>query len=106
MFDTFATPWTIAYEAPLAMQFLRQEYLSGLPFPSPGNLPNPGIKPGAPALAGVFFTTEPPEKPRPRVGPKLLLSLYTSPHYLPGSIIASSVVSLLPARCTLHIFYI
>ena len=57
MFDTFAMPWIIAYEAPLAMQFPRQEYLSGLPFPSPEDLPNPGIKPGSPALAGGFFTT-------------------------------------------------
>ena len=42
----FAIPWTIAYQAPLSMRFSRQEYWSGLPFPSPGDLPNPGIKPG------------------------------------------------------------
>ena len=40
----FATPWTVAYQAPLSMGFSRQEYWSGLPFPSPGDLPNPGIK--------------------------------------------------------------
>ena len=46
----FATPWTVAYQASQTMGFSRQEYWSGLPFPSPGNLPNPGIKPGSPAL--------------------------------------------------------
>ena len=44
----FATPWTVAHQAPLSMGFSRQEYWSGLPFPSPGNLPNPGIKLGLP----------------------------------------------------------
>ena len=46
----FATPWTVSYQVPLSMGFSRQEYWSGLPFPSPGNLPNPGIKPLSPAL--------------------------------------------------------
>ena len=46
------TPWTVAHQAPLSMEFSRQEYWSGLPFPSPGNLPDPGIKPGSPALLG------------------------------------------------------
>ena len=49
----------VAHQAPLSMGFLRQEYWSGLPFPSPGYLPNPGIEPVSPALAGRFFTTEP-----------------------------------------------
>ena len=49
----FLTPWTAAYQAPLCMGFSRQEYWSGLPFTSPGNLPNPGIKPGSPA----FYTS-------------------------------------------------
>ena len=51
------TPTTAAGQAPLAMGFSRQEYWSGLPFPSLGNLPNPGIEPASPALAGGFFTT-------------------------------------------------
>ena len=59
----FATPWTVACQAPLSMEFSRQKYWSGLPFPSPGDLPNPGIKPVSPALAGRFFTAEPPGKP-------------------------------------------
>ena len=61
---TLATPWTIACQAPLSMGFSRQEYWSGLPFPSPGDLPNPGIEPMVPALAGRFFTDQaiPPYK--------------------------------------------
>ena len=58
----FATPWTVACQAPLSMEFCRQEYWSGLPFTSPGDLPDSGIKPKSPALAGRFFTTEPPGK--------------------------------------------
>ena len=46
----FATPWTVAHQAPPSMEFSREEYCSGLPFPSPGDLPNPGIEPGSPAL--------------------------------------------------------
>ena len=51
----FATPWTVAYQAPQSMEFSRQEYWSGLPFPSPGYLPNPGIEPGSPALKADSF---------------------------------------------------
>ena len=61
-----AAPWTVACQAPLSMVFSRQEYWSGLPFPPPGDLPDPGTEPmsaGSPALAGGFFTTEPPRKP-------------------------------------------
>ena len=64
----FETPWTVALQAPLSMRFPRQEDWSGLPFPPPGNLPDPGIKPVSlvpPALAGGLFTTEPPGKPLP-----------------------------------------
>ena len=62
----FVTLWTVARQAPLSMGFSRQEYWSGLPFPSPGDLPDPGTDPTAllsPALAGTFFTTAPPGKP-------------------------------------------
>ena len=52
----FATPRTVARQAPLSMGFSRQEYWSGLPFPSPGDLPNPGIEPGSPALQADAFT--------------------------------------------------
>ena len=55
------TPQTVAHQIPLSLEFSRQEYLSGLPFPTPENLPNPGTEPAFPAsptLAGVFFTWE------------------------------------------------
>ena len=53
------TPWTASCQAPLSMEFSRQEYWSGLLFPSPGHLPNPAIKPASPTLAGSFFAIEP-----------------------------------------------
>ena len=61
----FVTPLTVAHQAPLSMGFSRQEYWSGLPFPSPGNLPDPGIKPRSPALQTGALTSEPPGKPIP-----------------------------------------
>ena len=63
---TLVTSWTIAHQAPLPMEFSSQEYCSGVPFPIPGDLPNPGTEPTSPvspALASGFFTTKPPEKP-------------------------------------------
>ena len=57
-----ATPQTAAQQAPLSLGFSRQEYWSGLPFSSPGDLPDPQIESKSPALAGKFFTTEPPGK--------------------------------------------
>ena len=59
----FATPWTVARQAPLSMGFSRQEYWSGLPFPSPGDLPNPGIEPRSPTLEADALTSESPGKP-------------------------------------------
>ena len=59
----FATPWTVAYQAPLSMGFSRQECWSGLPFPSPGDLPDPGIEPGSPTLQANVLPSEPPGKP-------------------------------------------
>ena len=55
---TLATPWTVAHQAPLSMGFSRQEYWSGLPFPSPGDLPNPGIELGSPAFQADDLPTE------------------------------------------------
>ena len=55
----FVTPWTVARQAPLSMGFSRQEYWSGLPFPSSGDLPNPGIEPGSPALQTEALSSEP-----------------------------------------------
>ena len=62
----FVTLWTVAHQAPLSMEFSRQKYWSDVPFPSPGDLPDLGIKPMSPAspvLTGRFFNTEPPRKP-------------------------------------------
>ena len=64
----FATPWTVAYQVPPSMGFSRQEYWSGLPFPSPGDLPDPGIEPGSPAFQADALTSEPPGKPSSELG--------------------------------------
>ena len=58
----FVTPWTVAYHAPPSVGFSRQEYWSGLPFPSLGDLPNTGIEPGSPALQADALPSEPPGK--------------------------------------------
>ena len=58
--DSFASPWTVACQTPLFMEFSRQKYWSGLPCPSPGDLPNLGIEPGSPALQADSLSTEPP----------------------------------------------
>ena len=62
MFD-FVTPWTLALQAPLSMEFSRQEYWSGLPFPSPGDLPDPGMKPRSSTFQADSLPSEPMEKP-------------------------------------------
>ena len=62
----FSTPWTVGHQVPLLMEFSSQQYRSTLPFPTPGDLPDPGIKPtsvASPALRGGFFTTSPSSKP-------------------------------------------
>ena len=70
---TLCDPWTVAYQAPPSMVFSRQEYWSGLPLPSPGDLPNPGMEPRSPALQADALTSEPPGKPsvhkRSKIGP-------------------------------------
>ena len=60
----FATPWTVVYQALQSMEFSRQKYWSGLPFPSPGDLPNPEIEPGSPTLQADALPPEPPGKNR------------------------------------------
>ena len=72
--DPFVTPWVVTPQAPLFIEFPRQDYRRGLPFPSPGDLPNTGIEPMSSALAGGFFTTEPPGKPLNQQ--EMLLSCY------------------------------
>ena len=58
---TLATTWTATLQASLSTEFSSQEYWNGLPFPSPGHLPDPGMEAASPAFAGRFFTAEPPE---------------------------------------------
>ena len=60
---TWTTPWTVARQAPLSMGLSRQEYGSGLLYPAPGDLPDPGTELKSPALVGRLFTTEPPREP-------------------------------------------
>ena len=73
----FATPWTVAYQAPLSMRFSRQEYWSGLPFPSPGDLPDPGIELRSPALQADALTSEPLGKPFMTTGKTITLTRWT-----------------------------
>ena len=84
----FATLWTVAQKTPLSMEFTRQEYWSKLPFPPPGDLPDPGIKPTSSALAGEFFITEPPGKPGTKSIPRLK-ALGASTHRTTGPLPSS-----------------
>ena len=63
MSKSSVTPWAVAHQSPLSMARPRQKYWNGLLFPSPGDLPDPGVKAARPVLAGAPFTTEPPGKP-------------------------------------------
>ena len=65
----FVIPWTVAHQAPQSLEFSRQEYWSGLPFPSPGDLPNPGIKPRSPTLQADSLPSEPAGKPLVAIDP-------------------------------------
>ena len=67
----FATPWTVSYQAPPSMGFSRQEHWSGLPFPSPGDLPDLGIEPGSPVLQAHALPPEPPGTGEPGGLPSL-----------------------------------
>ena len=71
----FAIPWTVAYLAPPSMGFSRQEYWSGLPFPSPVDLPNPEIEPGSPTLQTDALPSEPPGKHEARVPLSILIHI-------------------------------
>ena len=96
----FCDPMDCSPPGPLSMGFPRQEYWSGLPFSSPGDLPNPGIEPLSPMLAGRFFTTEPPGKPSlsPATAAKSLQSCPTLCDPIDGSPPGSPVPGILQAR--------
>ena len=83
----FATAWTVAHQAPLSMGFSRQEYWSGLPFPYPGDLPNPEIKPGSPALQANCLPSEPPGKSQRMKTTPLKGIMLTHSTVLPGGIV-------------------
>ena len=88
----FEIPWTVAYQAPPSMEFSRQEYWSGLPFPSPGDLLNPGNEPRSPVLQADTLPSEPPGKPR-------RYRYIQDPHILPFIVyikitIASSIINI------------
>ena len=93
---TFGTPWAIAHQAPPFMGFPRQEYWSGLSFPSPWDLPGPGIEPGSSALFRGFFTAEPPGQ--------LLISVYHFPSMCVVSFSCPLVYILMLHQC--HIIFI
>ena len=99
------TPWTVAHQALLSMGFSRQEQWSGLPFPTPGDLPDPGIEPASPALAGRFFTTSATwEALRSTIGTFLaveLLGWWEHAFLLKLSKLPSSEVTLGPPRVSL-----
>ena len=79
----FVIPWTVAHQAPPSMEFSRQEYWSGLPFPSPGDLPDPGIELRSPALRADALLSEPPGKPKVKVlSYSVILSNSLRPHRL------------------------
>ena len=105
---TFETPGTVTHQAPLS--FSRQEYWSGLLFPSPGDIPNPGIEPTSPALADRFFTTKPSGKPRACTfpGPEHIcidmcahLRASTWPHCSPSALPSKHVCQLSSVSSTL-----
>ena len=82
---TLATAWTIAHQAPLSMGFSRQEYWSGLPFPSPGDLSHSGIEPGSPALQADSLPTEPGGNPKTTGGVANPFSKGIDPGIEPGA---------------------
>ena len=91
----FVIPWTVVYQAPQSMVFSSQEYWSGLPFPSPGDLPNPGIEPGSPTLQADALPSEPPGKP----------SLPRDKHLLISWLQIPSAVIWEPPKIVSHCFH-
>ena len=93
----FATPWTVAYQVLPSMGFPRQECWSGLPFPSPGDLPDPGIESGSPALQADALPSEPPGKPIPKKGNAKERSNYCTIALILVASLVAQMVKCLPA---------
>ena len=91
----FATQWTVAHQAPPSMGFSRQEYWSGVPFPSPGDLPDPGIEPRSSAWQADALTSEPPGKPMPSHMTTLLKTVKCT---LPPSLPLTFLISFFPLQ--------
>ena len=100
----FVIPWTVARQAPLSMRFPGQEYWSGLPFSSPGCLPDPGIETMSPALAGEFFTTESPGKPHKPLQSILIFSIYSVSLVVCHFLFQFFFLYLLPFFLTIPVF--
>ena len=99
----FATPRAVAYQAPPSMEFSREEYWNGLPFPSPGDLPDSGIEPGTPALQADALPSEPPGPRIKPVFPSLaggFLCLSTAPPGKPWKGILSGILDWKPEQST------
>ena len=94
------TPWTVAHQAPLFIVFSRQEYWSGLPLPSPGDLPDPGIESRSPALRVDSLPPAPPEKPRTTF--TLLLSVSSPSHFRSQPVGSSGSRQELASPCALR----
>ena len=98
----FATPWTVAYQVPPSMGFSRQEYWSGLPLPSPGDLPKPGIEPGSPTFQADALTSEPPEKPLEKISARHIGKDIFLFSWAPKSLQTVSAVMKLKDACSLE----
>ena len=98
----FVTPWTVAYQASPSTGFSRQEYWSGLPFPSPGDLPNPGIEPRSPTLEADALTSEPPGKPQS----DSVINIYILFHFSLSRDIEHSSLCYTVGLCCLFILYV
>ena len=94
----FATPWTVAHQAPLSMEFSRQEYWSGLPFPSPGDLPDAGIEPRSPALWADSLPLG--HRGSPRVNPNIKDGLWVIMIHISAG---SSIITDVPLWCRMLI---
>ena len=95
----FVTSWTVAHQTPLFMGFSWQEYWNGLPFPPPGDPPNPGIEPASPALAGGFFTTSAIWEAPVVFGKHLMTAAQTSKAVLRTGATSLMLHSQLPSQC-------
>ena len=104
-----ATAWTGAHQAPLSLEFSRQEYWNGLPFPSPGHLPNPGIKPGSPSLQADVLRSEPPGNPYiyTILPNREIYILFLFPHLSPSTQILFKIsLTCLLVSCVFILFFL